>query len=400
MSTPSANYNRFCCPNEACIFYNTPGQGNIAHRSWTGVRKDIERLRCRVCCKEFSSRRGTLQEKAKTTLEQQERMLICLRWGVQLRGIAEICKVDIDTVELFQKKTAERAKIHHDNLVKDIRADGVQLDELYAKMAGCKRWLGVAIAMKSLLILAVTVGARDGKLADKLLAEVWARCLWVGIFLTDGWRPYVTAILKCFGHLFQPRRTSGKGRRKAKRINLPLDLLYGQVVKITNNIHSLVGIKCRAMFGKLKDCEYYIRAYALGFKVHTIHIERWFGTLRSNLACLRRRSRCLVKNDKCLEDRVWVFVSLYNWVICHTTLTLNKIKRTPAMAAGLIDRPLSYQEYIQMPVFACGDVAKRVGTKLQEMSSNEVVKAAQRYKVRPEEKIVWEAPPVTQREVA
>ena len=177
-------------------------------------------------------------------------------------------------------------------------------------------------------------------------------------------------------------------------------MLYAQVVKVTNNTFSLVGVKCRAMLGKLQVCEFFIKAYELGNKIHTIHIERWFGTLRSNLACLRRRSRCCVKNTQCLESRVWVFVSLYNWVICHSSLTLNKIKRTPAMAAGLIDHPLSYREYIMMPIFPASDVAARVESKLKEISSDEYVKAAQRYEINSEERIVWESPPLLEKTVA
>ena len=154
------------------------------------------------------------------------------------------------------------------------------------------------------------------------------------------------------------------------------------------------------MLGKLHVCEFFIKAYELGNKIHTIHIERWFGTLRSNLACLRRRSRCCVKATKYLENKVWVFASLYNWVICHSSLTLNKIKRTPAMAAGLIDHPMSYREYIMIQVFPFGDVAKSVESKLKEISSDEYIKAAQRYEVNSEERIVWESPPATEKVVA
>ena len=399
MSTPSTNYIQFCCPNPACNFYNLPNQANIAHRSWTGKNKHIERLRCTACRTEFSSRLGTLQEDAKIPLEQQELILKCFRWGVCEEGTADISNVNPKTVRLFQEKVAKRAQIHHDNLVKDIRTPGVQLDELYAKMAGQKQWLAAAIALKSLLILAVTIGHRDGKLADRLLAQVWTRCTWIGIFLTDGWRLYLTSIIKCFGTLYQPRKRSQRGRKRHKRLKLPLDMLYAQVVKVTDITFSLIGVKCRAMLGKLQACESFIKIYELGNKIHTIHIERWFGTLRSNLACLRRRSRCCVKATEHLENKVWVFVSLYNWVICHSSLTLNKIKQTPAMAAGLIDHPMSYKEYLTIPVFPSGEISKKAQAKFQEVSSDEYVKAAQRYKVNSEERLVWASTPSVEKVV-
>jgi transposase-like protein len=53
-------YTRFSCPHPQCRQFNRPGEGNIAHRSWTGKHQHIERLRCTACGREFSERAGTL----------------------------------------------------------------------------------------------------------------------------------------------------------------------------------------------------------------------------------------------------------------------------------------------------------------------------------------------------
>ncbi len=53
------------CPNPHCAQFNRPGEGNIAHRSWTGTHKHIERLRCTACDREFSEREGTLMARSK-----------------------------------------------------------------------------------------------------------------------------------------------------------------------------------------------------------------------------------------------------------------------------------------------------------------------------------------------
>jgi hypothetical protein len=42
-------YTRFSCPNPQCPRFNRPGEGNLAHRSWTGTHQHIERLRCTAC---------------------------------------------------------------------------------------------------------------------------------------------------------------------------------------------------------------------------------------------------------------------------------------------------------------------------------------------------------------
>ncbi len=144
-------YTQFSGPNPACNLFNQTEQGNIAHRSWTGKGRAIERLRCTCCRKEFSSRQGTLLEHAKITEEQQIQMLKCMRWCVCEEGIADICGVTKATVRHLQTKAATRAKDHHDNEVHSVKEEGAQCDELYAKLAGKKTWLGAAIGMQSLL---------------------------------------------------------------------------------------------------------------------------------------------------------------------------------------------------------------------------------------------------------
>src|SRR4029453_3192873 len=60
LTTPAQEkYTRFSCPNPHCARFNRPGAGNIAHRSWTGTHKHIERLRCTAWDPEFSEREGT-----------------------------------------------------------------------------------------------------------------------------------------------------------------------------------------------------------------------------------------------------------------------------------------------------------------------------------------------------
>lgn len=189
------HYNSYACPSPACSLYNQFEQGNIKHRSWTGKDKQIERLYCQICKTEFSCRKGTLQEGAKISVGKQERMLKCLRWRVCDEGTADICEVDRKTVELFTKKASARTQTHHNNEAKGIETEAVQVDELYVKQAGSKTWLGAAIAVSSLMILTITLGMRNSGMAYRLISEIRARCKKVGLLLSDGWKPYIGAIL-------------------------------------------------------------------------------------------------------------------------------------------------------------------------------------------------------------
>jgi hypothetical protein len=99
LTTPAPErYSRFSCPNPHCARFNRPGEGNIAHRSWTGTHKHIERLRCTVCDREFSEREGTWMARSKLPEDTVIRLVQCQRWGVCEEGTADICAGDLKTV--------------------------------------------------------------------------------------------------------------------------------------------------------------------------------------------------------------------------------------------------------------------------------------------------------------
>ena len=79
-------------------------------------------------------------------------------------------------------------------------------------------------------------------------------------------------------------------------------------------------------------------------------MERWYGTLRGLVAPLRRRTRCLSWSRTRHRGKVWLMVSLYNFVMPHKSLRHGRTQRTPAMAIGLTDHVWSYWEYIWLPV--------------------------------------------------
>src|SRR5512132_1848943 len=120
-------YTRFSCPNPQCRQFNRPGAGHIAHRSWTGKHKHIERLRCTVCTQEFSERAGTLMARSKLPEETVERLLKCQRWGVCDEGTADICAVALKTVHRFQRVATHRAYTHHQQAVQHVEVKGVQM---------------------------------------------------------------------------------------------------------------------------------------------------------------------------------------------------------------------------------------------------------------------------------
>lgn len=351
-TTPGEDkYSQFSCPNPVCSLFNQMGQGNITHRSWTGQDKQIERLRCRVCEKEFSERAGTLMAYTKLPEEKIIRLTKCQRWGVCDAGTADICDVDIRSVHRFQGVANPRAEKHQHQAVQDVEVKGVQLDEAHSKLRpGKVEWIHTALAMGSLFILAVGFGPRDTRTAAFLIAQVMFCVRGMPMFLTDGWKAYPKALIQVLGRVYRPRRKGTVGRKPKPRLVAPDTLFYAQVVKERDRAGRVVNVSTRVVFGGPRRFLKTLSQKGLGNTIQTAFMERWYGTLRGWVAALRRRTRCLSWNVARHRGRVWLMVSLYNFVIPHKSLKQGREKRTPAMAIGLTDHVWSYREYIWLPV--------------------------------------------------
>jgi hypothetical protein len=366
LTTPAQErYTRFSCPNPQCVWFNRPGTGNIAHRSWTGKAKHIERLRCTVCGREFSAREGTLMARSKLPIETVERLLKCQRWGVCDEGTADICAVDLKTVHRFQRVATHRAHTHHQQAVQQVDVKGVQMDEAHSKLRRRRvEWIHTALAMGSWFLLWVDFGPRTQETAATLIAQVVARVRALPLFLTDGWKAYPAALLQVVGVVYRPRRRGKVGRKPKPRLVAPKDLFYAQVVKVRDKTGHVVEVSTRVVFGGPRRFFTQLHAWHLGETIQTAFMERWYGTLRGLVAPLRRRTRCLSWDLTRHRGRVWLLVSLYNFVMPHKSLRQGRMSRTPAMAIGLTDHVWSYREYIGLPVHPDPTLAKRMDKRI------------------------------------
>jgi hypothetical protein len=350
-TTPAqARYTTFSCPNPDCMPFNRPNVNTIVHRSWTGKHKHIERLRCTACDHEFSEREGTLMARSKLAEDKVERLLKCQRWGVCDEGTADICEVDLKTVYRFQRVATQRAQTHHQQVVWDVDVPGVQLDEAHSKLRPKQvDWVHTALAMGSWFLLWVDFGPRTQEHAAGLIAQVVARTRQLPLFLSDGWKPYIAALLQVVGVVYRPRRRGKVGRKPKPRLVAPKHLFYAQVVKVRNAAGRVVEVHRRVIFGGPRRFVTQLRLRQLGVTIQTAFMERWYGTLRGLVAPLRRRTRCLSWSRPRHRGRVWLVVSLYNFVIPHKSLRQGRRQRTPAMAIGLTEHVWSYREYIWLP---------------------------------------------------
>jgi hypothetical protein len=106
---------------------------------------------------------------------------------------------------------------------------------------------------ESKLLLAIDVGNRTLAMAQRVVHQV-AQVLapdCAPLFLTDGFREYLTALLAHYGSWVQSARQRARGPApKPRWMPLP-QLLYAQVIKTVRRRH-LVRVSHRVVFGTLE----------------------------------------------------------------------------------------------------------------------------------------------------
>lgn len=204
------------------------------------------------------------------------------------------------------------------------------------------------MAVVSRFVIELCVGPRTLELAKYLLGSVALCCTGapLPLLLIDDHRPYPAAILDVFGVVGHRRRRHRRGRKKHPVLKPPPGLLVGIVHKLRDATGNLLGVKTRALFGRLKEIRQRIAALGIGQQINTSHLERLNGTMRGQQTRLARRTRNGSRAQRWLQWALWLWRDLYNWVHPHRSLE----GHTPAMALGLSDRVWLVLDYIRHPV--------------------------------------------------
>src|ERR671934_418732 len=213
---------------------------------------------------------------------------------------------------------------------------------------------------ESKLLLAIDVGTRTLAMAQRMLHQVVQvlapDC--APLFLTDGFREYLTALLTHYGHWVQlPRRQDKGPTPKPRWMPLP-GLLYAQVVKTVRR-RRLVDVQHRVVFGSLEAINHLLAP--LGWQINTAFVERLNLDLRQHVAAIGRRVATLCKGEDGLRHQLSLFQTYHNFCLSHTSLRQPLPKPlptngtgsakhwrpcTPAMAAGLTDHVWSLREIL------------------------------------------------------
>ena len=266
--------------------------------------------------------------------EKRAQILTLLVEGSSMRSAARIVDVSINTVSKLLADAGEACARHHDATVRNVTARRIQADEIwsfcYAKqrrVATAKAapegagdvWTWTALDQDTKLIVSWLVGGRDSGYALDFMDDLRARLANRVQLTTDGHRAYLEAIEDAFG----------------------ADVDYAQLVKLYGPSPDgerrysppvCIGARKQPIMGMPDPAS-----------ITTSHVERHNLTMRMSMRRFTRLTNAFSKRIKGHCDALALYFTHYNFCRVHKTLG-----KTPAMAAGLADRPMTMRDIVEL----------------------------------------------------
>src|SRR5437667_84725 len=155
------------------------------------------------------------------------------------------------------------------------------------------------------------------------------------LFLTDGFRESLTALLTHYGQWVQPPRRQVTGPAPKPRWLPQPQLLYAQVVKTVRR-RRLVDVKHRVVFGTLAAVEQVLAP--LGWHINTAFVERLNLTIRQHVAAVGRRVTTLCKGEDGVRQQLSLYHVYYNFCLPHASLRQPLPQPEPTHGSGSVKR--------------------------------------------------------------
>jgi IS1 family transposase len=188
----------------------------------------------------------------------------------------------------------------------------------------------VSFVPESRLIVDFIIGPRKQYVSDELI-EVTDKHLSDSkpLFITDGLKFYVEALLKKYGEWMFFPRTGKKGRPKKPRLVSSKNLKYAQVIKNRKG-KRLNKVEKKVVFGENIDQA----------EISTSLLERQNLTFRQDNNRISRKTIGFSKKIKCLFNQMKLYCTHFNFCRNHMGLIKEKEngiseKKTPAQEYGI-----------------------------------------------------------------
>ena len=169
----------------------------------------------------------------------------------------------------------------------------------------------------------------------------------------DAYPASESVILRAYGEEVTPPRTGRPGRPKAPYKSPPPGLSYATVTKRREK-GRVVEVGTRIVFGTVAAVLLALGLSRVSRAINTAFIERENATDRHRNARKARKTYRFSKDWRHHEAVTYLTLYVYNFCWQVRTLTTTddqgrRMRRTPAMAAGLADHAWSIREWITFP---------------------------------------------------
>ena len=226
-------------------------------------------------------------------------------------------------------------------------------DEDFEKQYG-RHWIWASLDPESKLIINLFIGQRTLEDCKYFINELVERIETKPLFTSDELPHYQAALMEQFSHLEDQPKTGKRGRPKKPKVVIDPELQYATIHKTREN-GKVVKVQRNIIFGDPETIEQTLQASKASNAINTSFIERSNLTLRNHNRKLSRKTLCFAKQKQALEAQTNIVITYYNFSLPHRGLTLRdsvgkRIKRTPAMAAKLIDRIWPMGEILAYPI--------------------------------------------------
>jgi len=188
--------------------------------------------------------------------------------------------------------------------------------------------------------------------AQTMLKDLASRCAGKPMFTSDELPHYAEVLAQLFHTMVAAERTGKRGRpRKSVRV-IDEDLDYATVHK-TRISGRVVKVERKVIYGNAERIQKRLED-SPSKTINTAYSERTNLDWRLWDAHLARKAVTFARSQRWLKAKFSICVAVYNFVRPHGTLSRGEDRifspNTPAMAAGVTDRPWKILDLLALPV--------------------------------------------------
>jgi len=188
--------------------------------------------------------------------------------------------------------------------------------------------------------------------AQAMLNDLVSRCADKPLFTSDELPHYAEVLAQLFHTMVVSERTGKRGRpRKPARVIVE-DLDYATVHK-TRSSGRVVKVERKVIYGNAERIQSRLED-SPSKTINTAYSERTNLDWRLWDAHLARKALTFARSQRWLKAKFAICVAVYNFVRPHGTLSRGEDRifspKTPAMAAGVTDRPWKVIDLLALPI--------------------------------------------------